>query len=191
MPTLDFQTVSPSQRFAAFLGEVTCVTGKMLGSLENYVVGKIEETATGNEALKILVDKVKENGNTISDAFFTLGCLYNFYTSPTLFLCGTGLGALASAAPFPVEFKSLQQGELFGRTSKDHYAASKCMFGLAFLNFYLGRTMIDDMFFSIFSGLLAGNSFYHMFKESVAGKGVSTASDKLAELTDFVLKKLS
>lgn len=186
----DFNTWAPSQKFAHFVGEVTGVAGKIIGALESYTLGQIEETITGNESLKTLVQKVKNNSDLISQAFFIIGCFYNFYTSPLLFLTGVGLGTLASAASFPNEIKSLQQGELLGRTAKDGYAASKVMFGLATLNFYLGRTLLDDMAISIFSGLIAGNSFYHRFKESAFGVGIYTTSNKLANLTELALQKL-
>lgn len=187
---VNFDAMPPGQKFAFFVGEVVAVVGTACSRLEGYVIGRIEEAVTGNESLRALVDKVKASGDTISQAFFIIGCVYNFYTSPTLFLLGTGIGALASAAPFPVEFESLRQGELLGRTAEEGYAASKVMFGLASLNFYLGRTLLDDMSISIFSGLLAGNSFYQRFKVTATGAGISLAGNKLAELTELVLQKL-
>jgi len=186
----DAKRPAPCERFAQFVGEVTGVVGSVIGSFESYAIGKFEETATDNPALQSLVDKVKQSGDKISQAFFIVGCVYNFYTSPLLFLTGVGLGALASAAPFPVELKSLQNGELLGRTSEDNYAASKVMFTLAGINYYLGRTLLDDMSISIFSGLLAGNSFYHIFKESAAGRGIAFVGDQLANLTEMALQKL-
>ncbi|WP_420421359.1 hypothetical protein [Simkania sp.] len=186
----DSTRLPPSQRFAQFVGEVTGYVGRIIGSLETYTVGKIEEAATDNPTLQSVVNKVKENSDKISQAFFIVGCIYNFYTSPFLFLTGVGLGALASAAPFPVHLESLQQGELLGRTSEDGYAASRVMFSLASINYYLGRTLLDDMSISIFSGLLAGNSFYHMFKESKAGQGVAFVGNQLARVTELALDKL-
>lgn len=186
----DARRPAPSERFAQFVGEVTGVVGRVIGSFESYAIGKFEETSTDNPALKALVDKVKESSDKISQAFFIVGLVYNFYTSPLLFLTGVGLGSLASAAPFPVELNSLQNGELLGRTSEDNYAASKVMFTLAGINYYLGRTLLDDMSISIFSGLLAGNSFYHIFKESAAGRGIAFVGDQLANVTEIALQKL-
>jgi len=187
---VNFGAFPPSQRFAQFVGEVVGTVGNIIGTLETYSIGKIDEAATGNESLKQLVNKVRENADQIGQAFFIVGCVYNFYTSPMLFLAGVGLGALASSAPFPVEIKSLQHRELLGRTVDDNFAGPKVMFSLAAINFYLGRTLLDDMSISIFSGLLAGNSFFHMFKESIAGQGITLAGNKLASLTELFLQKL-
>ena len=184
-----FSSLAPSERFAQFVGEVTGIAGNIVGTMEAYVVGKIDE-ATIDSSLAKVVEKVKENADNIAKALFAVGCFYNFYTSPALFLVGVGLGSLASAAPFPVQINSLREGELLRLTSDDGYAAPKVMFSLAALNYYLGKTLLDDMVIGIFSGLIAGNSFFHMAKTSPAGKMITWLGNLATGYTEIALTKL-
>jgi len=161
-----------------------------MSKMEGWTIGKVDEMAASNPSLKKMVDKVKANQDSLAKWFFYLSCFYNFYTSPLLFVGGTTLGVLASASPFPLKMDSMQNGQILGRTKEDGWALQKVMTITATLNMYLGRTYLDDMFFGIFAGLLAGNSLYHGAKESTIMTGMKGAGDSLSKITELVLRKL-
>lgn len=186
--TNPFSLLPPSQRFARFTGEVIQIVGKMTGTCETYLIGAIDEAAMGNNTLKQVVTKVKKNADSIAKFFFTVGCAYNLYSSSICFFSGTVIGALSSASPFPIKIDSLRQGLLLGMTSDDGYAASKVMFGLATLNYYLGK---NHGAFAVFTGVMTGHFLFHEGKNSFVGKVVSLIGNEAFAYTNIFFKKIS
>ena len=184
-------TLSTSQKFGQFMGEFCGHLGEGLGKLEQFIVTKITNAASVKPELKNVLDKIEANQEKISRCLYAVGCFYNFWQSSTIFLAGLGVGFLASASPFPLSFPSLRNGEMLGHTKENNYSAPKAMFSLAVINAYIGDTFIDNAFFGSLSGIMAGNSLYHMVKDSPIGTGTRLLTDKAEEASKVSLNAIN
>lgn len=133
---------------------------------------KLEKLSENNKNVKVVLDFVKTNHVEIAKGFFAVACFINFWYSPLIFTIGLCLGFIASYGHTFIKFKSLQEGELLGHTRERNYSSQIALSILAFLNLYLGNTLLDNAFFGVSCGLIAGNNLFHMFKNSENYKNV-------------------
>lgn len=169
----DHHAVSSAKNFGDFIGEFFQILTVQAGRIEGWFVKKANEIE--NPKFKAAYNKVVEHQEMLFDIIFKLGIAYNCWQSPALFLTGVGIGAAASTRS-RIVFKSLQK-KLFGNTAEEGYAIQRFMGGSAALNAYFGDTLIDNMFFGLFSGLAVGNTLYHSASNSVLGKSVQAIGD--------------
>jgi hypothetical protein len=159
-----------STRVGNFFGECIEKGVTSYGWLENSLISKIDTFADSSEELRKHITLVKTNQHKIMNALGGVASFYNFYTSPVFFLTGAILGILASTTPAFVSIDTLQGRELFhwktGENDSAGHEAQRVQFAIAAINCIVGRTLADDAAFGLVSGILAGNSFFHHFKEN-------------------------
>jgi|GEM_PF-6275363 len=164
------QTKTASESLGNFFGELFGHIGH-LGSIPVTAIytkakAKLEEKAENNKNIREFLTFVKENHQGIAKGFFAVACFINFWYSPLIFTLGLVIGFVASTSYSLITFKSLQEGELLGHTKERNYASQIALTILATLNLYLGNTILDNAFFGISCGLIAGNNLFHMFKDT-------------------------
>lgn len=185
----DTPLLSTSERFAKLVKDVLELVGNVTGSIENALITKIDEVPQ-DSSIGSLVKKVRDNSGHIANTLLTTAALYNFYCSRTTYALSVGLGALASASPFPALIPSLQKGELLGIAAEDNYAAPKAMIALALANYLLGRSLLEDMAIGFFSGVFTGNILFHMASDSPPGKAIKFVGDQAAHYLGMGLAQL-
>lgn len=153
--------LSPAKNFGRFSGEVFTHLGILLEKPANWMGRQVTSIARMNTWSKEIVEGIGNQKDLAKKVFLSAVFAVHLYCSPIFFLVGTCLGVIASATNLsPLKFPSLEEGHLLGDETGRVVAV------LAFCNIYLGRTLLDDIFFGGFTGLIAGNSFYHACKDS-------------------------
>jgi hypothetical protein len=163
---------------AAALGNLTGEFIRKAGDtylyVENAAKQKIVDlTKSPDSKLKVALDWFTPSRQEwIAKIIFGLGVLYNFKENKLAFVAGAGLGFFSSMGKVPswLSFNTLEEGELLSMKAEEGFRIQKVMAFLAFLNWYLGDTLLDNMFFGAFSGLISGNCLYHSAKEKIDQK---------------------
>jgi len=187
-------------------GEFIRKAGETYLYVENAAKQKIVDlTSSPDSKVKVALDWfTPDRQEWIAKIVFGLGVLYNFKENKLAFVAGAGLGFFSSMGRVPswLSFKTLEDGELLSMKAEDGYQIQKVMLFLAFLNWYLGDTLLDNMFFGVFGGLISGNCGYHAAKEQIdqkmegflatgLGGKVQEIYDGAAERIDAAFKKLT
>jgi len=156
---------SAAKNFGRFSGEVFTHLGVLLEKPANWMGRQMTSIAGMNTWSKEVLEGIRNQKDLANKVFLATVFAVHLYCSPLFFLVGACLGLLASATNLsPLKFPSLEEGNLLGDET------SRVVSVLAFCNIYLGRTLLDDIFFGGFTGLIAGNTFYHACKDSSSYK---------------------
>lgn len=173
-------------QFGQFTAEFFSKAGNAYSYVEDSAKAKVKDLSDKHpnleSALEWFTPEIQEK---IAKVFFALGVVYNFLQNKLTFLGGTSLGILASAGKVPewLRYESLEGLQpkenvkdkddfkpLLSMKAEDGFQIQKMMTFLAFMNWYIGDTLLDNMFFGGFSGMVAGNCIYHEGKDSIDGK---------------------
>lgn len=204
-------------QFGRFTGEFFSKVGGAYSYVEDSAKAKVKDLSDKHPNLEAALDwftpDVQEK---IAKAFFVIGVVYNFMQNKLTFLGGTALGTLASAGKVPgwLQYESLEglqpkvddkdrnvYAPLLSMEAENGFQIQKMMTFLAFMNWYLGDTLLDNMFFGGFSGMIAGNCIYHAGKESIdpkfdsfanttIGKSITKGYNSSADTIDSIVKRL-
>lgn len=167
-----------AQMLGNLTGEYIGKLGNAYNYVEDAVVGKFnsytaEYTKDDTSKVKVFLDWfTPERKEWIAKIIFGLAILYNFKEDKLAFLTGATVGFFSSMgrAPEWLSFDTLQQKEIFSMKAEDGWKIQKVMLLIAFLNWSVGETRVDNFFFGGLSGLISGNCLYHAAKANIDEK---------------------
>lgn len=149
-------SLSPTEKLGLFTNELYSGMGSVLYKVEET----IHSIAKNNSTMKGLLKKIETNQTAFFQGIFATTCLYNLYQNPITFATGALVGIYASIAK-ESDFPSLQNNPIFSLTANDNFAAPKILACVTLVKACLGSSVLDTTFFRMFTGVIAGNSFYH------------------------------
>ncbi len=164
-------TIPASESFGHFVGDVCALSGRTVGRLETWIVTTVQTASPDNSNAQGLCAWYTKHQAGIAQTFFALGVLYNCYKSTICFTVGFALGIVASLTNRVIYLPHLRNGQVLGHTREQGYAIQRAMFGIAFVNSYLGDNFFEDAVLGGTAGLLAGNAACFITMEQPLIKG--------------------
>ncbi|MEM7175600.1 MAG: hypothetical protein AAF443_06720, partial [Chlamydiota bacterium] len=146
--------------FSKAIGEMTTsiltVFENTLSTGCSFVIKVIDSHATDVPFIKKVTDTFREYYPYILNGSVSIAHIYNFWGSPSTFICTYLLGIFLSTPLIPSNsLHVLQQGPL------DSSSIKIGICGSAIINWYLNHTDSDGKFFSILSALFFANITRH------------------------------